>query len=292
MHAAYAAQTQSACLSRQVGAALIDKHGNIVSTGTNEVPRAGGGVYGEDPSIPQNDADHRCAYKNKYCSSTREQHKIVDELVECLQSHGGTVKESTIRDILLSTRITKLLEFSRAVHAEMDALIGAARTGHTTVGTRLFVTTFPCHYCARHIVAAGVDEVQYIEPYSKSLARDRHSDSITIDATGWQAPSASNGKRAKVLFRPFVGVAPRLYWRAFFKDRELKDATGEMKIHQPGWGSPWQILRVSYADLEAILLRSGPDAAPSETVQLSHRQPAMAVVHELPRALSKKDTDE
>jgi deoxycytidylate deaminase/dephospho-CoA kinase len=292
MHAAYAAQTQSACLSRQVGAALIDKHGNIVSTGTNEVPRAGGGVYGEDPSIPQNDADHRCAYKNKYCSSTHEQHKIVDELVECLQSHGGTVTESTIRDILLSTRITKLLEFSRAVHAEMDALIGAARTGHTTVGTRLFVTTFPCHYCARHIVAAGVDEVQYIEPYSKSLARDLHSDSITIDATGWQAPSASNGERAKVLFRPFVGVAPRLYWRAFFKDRELKDATGQMKIHQPSWGSPWQILRVSYADLEAILLRSGADDAPSGTVQTSARQSAKTVVLELPRALSKKDTDE
>ncbi|MEZ4399254.1 MAG: anti-phage dCTP deaminase [Kofleriaceae bacterium] len=289
MHAAYAAQTQSACLSRQVGAALIDKHGNLVSTGTNEVPRAGGGVYGEDPSAALDSPDHRCAYKNKYCSSTREQHNLVDDIVARLEAHGGTVQSSTIRDILLSTRITQVLEFSRAVHAEMDALLGAARMGHSTVGTRLFVTTFPCHYCARHIVASGVDEVQYIEPYSKSRAKDLHSDSISLDAIGWTPPSASNDGQAKVLFRPFVGIAPRLYRRAFFKDRDLKDKAGEMKIHAPDWGSPWQVLRVSYADLEALLLRADTNGLPATNPQASPKPPAQAVVHELPRVLNKKD---
>jgi len=293
MHAAYAAQTQSACLSRQVGAALIDKHGNLIATGTNEVPRAGGGVYGEDPSAPPDAPDHRCAYKNRYCSSTREQHRIVDEIVKSLESHGATVETSTIRDILLGSRITQLLEFSRAVHAEMDALIGAARTGHSTVGARLFVTTFPCHYCARHVVAAGVDEVQYIEPYSKSRTSELHSDSITVDATGWQAPSTSHGGRAKVLFRPFVGVAPRLYRQAFFKDRSLKDTRGDMNVYSPDWGSPWQILRVSYADLEAMLLRTGAESGQSSILAArSSKQPTQAVVHELPRALAKKDTTE
>ena len=45
MFAAYGAQLKSACLSRQVGAALLDRAGNILATGTNEVPKAGGGVY-------------------------------------------------------------------------------------------------------------------------------------------------------------------------------------------------------------------------------------------------------
>jgi deoxycytidylate deaminase len=291
MHAAYAAQTQSACLSRQVGAALIDKNGNLISTGTNEVPQAGGGVYGEDPSVPLDVPDHRCAYKNRYCSSTREQHRIVDEIAERLVANGATVQTSTIRDILLGSRITQLLEFSRAVHAEMDALIGAARTGHSTVGTRLFVTTFPCHYCARHIVAAGVDEVQYIEPYSKSRANDLHSDSITSNATAWQAPSVLRNRSAKVLFRPFVGVSPRLYRRAFFKDRELKNQSGGMQIQSPDWGSPWQVLRVSYADLEAMLLGSGPAARQSTTPASSPlKQSAPAVVYELPRVFPLKDT--
>jgi deoxycytidylate deaminase len=43
------AARRSACLSRQVGAALVDARGGLVSTGANEVPRAGGGVYGERP---------------------------------------------------------------------------------------------------------------------------------------------------------------------------------------------------------------------------------------------------
>jgi len=46
MYAAQGAQASSACLSRQVGACLLDVDGTVVSTGTNEVPRAGGGVYG------------------------------------------------------------------------------------------------------------------------------------------------------------------------------------------------------------------------------------------------------
>jgi deoxycytidylate deaminase len=56
MHHAYSAQMRSACLSRQVGAAVVDKAGNLLATGTNEVPKAGGGVYGEhfngDQDVP------------------------------------------------------------------------------------------------------------------------------------------------------------------------------------------------------------------------------------------------
>ena len=47
MHHAHSARVRSACLSRQVGAALVDCDGTVVATGTNEVPKAGGGVYGE-----------------------------------------------------------------------------------------------------------------------------------------------------------------------------------------------------------------------------------------------------
>jgi len=43
MHHAHSAQMQSGCLSRQVGAAVVDIHGNMIATGTNEVPKAGGG---------------------------------------------------------------------------------------------------------------------------------------------------------------------------------------------------------------------------------------------------------
>lgn len=43
MYSAYAASLQSACLSRQVGAALLDDEGNLLAVGKNDVPKSGGG---------------------------------------------------------------------------------------------------------------------------------------------------------------------------------------------------------------------------------------------------------
>jgi deoxycytidylate deaminase len=86
MYHAFSARMQSACLSRQVGAALVDKHGNVVATGTNEVPKAGGGVYGE--SSEEEVLDARCAYYGnegtRYCRNTREQNEIAADLVAFL----------------------------------------------------------------------------------------------------------------------------------------------------------------------------------------------------------------
>lgn len=256
MHHAYSASMRSACLSRQVGAALIDKDGNVVATGTNEAPRAGGGVYGE--SFDDHAADHRCAYSGAFCRNTSQQHKMVNDLIAAIPELNDAPPErkALIASEIRGSGIGDLLEFSRAVHAEMDALLSAARIGKSTIGCRLFVTTFPCHYCARHVVSAGVDEVQYIEPYPKSQALKLHEDSIQTTTTAWSAPSAAqgSGQAGRVLFRPFVGVAPRMYRRAFLKDRELKvKDTGLFQMGQPDWGTPWHLRAAGYADLEAKL---------------------------------------
>ena len=44
-------------------------------------------------------------------------------------------------------------------HAEMEALLSCARSGVSTRGATLYSTTFPCHNCAKHIIAAGVARV-------------------------------------------------------------------------------------------------------------------------------------
>jgi Cytidine and deoxycytidylate deaminase zinc-binding region len=68
----------------------------------------------------------------------------------------GDARKAKLAIELRTTRIGGLVEFSRAVHAEMDALLSAARKGTSLIASRLFVTIFPCHYGARHIVTAGV----------------------------------------------------------------------------------------------------------------------------------------
>lgn len=41
MYAAWGAGLRSSCLSRQVGVAILDAKGDLIATGTNDVPRAG-----------------------------------------------------------------------------------------------------------------------------------------------------------------------------------------------------------------------------------------------------------
>jgi len=272
MYHAYGARMRSACLSRQVGAALLDRNGNLLATGTNEVPRAGGGVYGGSfdgfsDRDPDPAADHRCYIHGNYCRNTREQNDIIKDLSNAITEIPNGDDEEFIRRVR-GTRIGQLIEFSRAVHAEMDALFSAAREGVSTVGSRLFVTTYPCHNCARHIVVAGVDEVQFIEPYLKSRALPLHGDSITDRADGWIPPSEfmhvqpeHRGRRApQVLFRPFTGVAPRMYRKAFYKDRDLKNGqTGailEAFSEAEGEGVI-DTLQLSYSDVEALLVGKG-----------------------------------
>ena len=94
-------------------------------------------------------------------------------------------------------------------HAEMSALCDAARLGRPVKDTTIFVTTFPCHNCAKHIVASGVARVVYIEPYPKSRALSSHPDSVTSETS----------VEGKVKFVHFEGLAPTRYREIFSKGR-------------------------------------------------------------------------
>jgi deoxycytidylate deaminase len=130
MHHAYGAKMASACLSRQVGAALLDKEGNLIATGTNEVPRGGGGVYGQGFAETPEQSDQRCAFRaTVYCSNTQEQNTIIDEIIAeipQLQDIDPVTKIQT-RKSLREGRIGDLLEFSRAYIDVMAASVSKSR---------------------------------------------------------------------------------------------------------------------------------------------------------------------
>lgn len=119
--------------------------------------------------------------------------------------------------LLKGTQFQNLLEFGRAVHAEMSALSEAAHRSISVRDGTLYSTTFPCHLCARHIIAAVLRRVIYIEPCPKSLARMLYEDMIEVD------PRANRNDR--VTFEPIVGVAPSIY-AEMFRASERKDADG------------------------------------------------------------------
>lgn len=104
-----------------------------------------------------------------------------------------------------------ITEYGRATHAEMEALLSCARSGITTRGATLFSTTFPCHNCAKHIIAAGVRRVVYVEPYPKSQAKALFGDEISLEDT----PGDREREDRRVRFEHFVGIAARRFLDLF-----------------------------------------------------------------------------
>ncbi len=198
MYSAFSAANNSACLSRQVGAAIAEKSGNIISVGWNDVPKAFGGLYEENGS-----GDKRCYNEiNKICHNDDNKKQIslviANELKNAGMIDNGNLEE-VARLIDRSPRFKDLIEYSRAVHAEMHAIINAGKiAGQKIESGSIYITTYPCHYCAKHIVAAGIANIYFIEPYQKSLAAKLHKDSVT---------ESDDDNRVKI--RPFIGIAPR-----------------------------------------------------------------------------------
>ena len=51
------------------------------------------------------------------------------------------------------------------LHAEANAITKIARSGNSSEGATLYVTTMPCIECSKLIIQAGIKRVVYSEPY-------------------------------------------------------------------------------------------------------------------------------
>lgn len=58
------------------------------------------------------------------------------------------------------------INYVTAAHAEVAAIGAAARAGIATEGAELYVTEFPCPYCARLIAKAGIKKVFFMRGYA------------------------------------------------------------------------------------------------------------------------------
>jgi dCMP deaminase len=54
------------------------------------------------------------------------------------------------------------------IHAEMNAILKAARTGHAVDGATLYITMSPCVDCSKLILQSGIKRVVYLEEYRKT----------------------------------------------------------------------------------------------------------------------------
>jgi deoxycytidylate deaminase len=224
MFLAHGASLRSASPGRQVGA-CIASDGDCIAIGTNEVPRYGGGEYWEGDKVDWRD------HQRSSDSTTLLTQSLLADLLARLRAKrwlndelAGLEIEALLKrtasDALLDRQVPTgddpislserallrdIVEFMRAVHAEMAAITSAARRGVSVKGCTMYVTAFPCHECAKHIVSSGIREVYFVDPYPKSRVSEMFDDSIAVDREAAD----------RVPFQAFTGIAPRFYEEAF-----------------------------------------------------------------------------
>jgi dCMP deaminase len=64
-------------------------------------------------------------------------------------------------------------KYNFVVHAELNAILNAG--GKSLVGSRIFVSLFPCHECAKAIIQSGVKEVVYLSDKYNGTVSDNAS---------------------------------------------------------------------------------------------------------------------
>lgn len=292
MHQAWSASLRSSDFNRQVGAVIVRHENNhnisaetqsnentrishlrdlsIVSTGMNEIPRGGGGLYwhGISPDVRDQYLEYRDDDRAKRIK-TSALAELFDRIKDAGWLNNSKHSVHLARELLPSlsgTQFMNIGEFSRPVHAEMAALIDSARRGVAVQGLSMYVTTFPCHNCAKHIIAAGLKQVIYLEPYPKSRAKDLHGEEIELD-------SPEDGLYAdKLAFIVYTGVAPRQYQRLFSMEFRGKKRGIPLKA----WEESMNKLRPLYVMKNA-----------SASYLLNERQE----LERLPESIYKQDKD-
>lgn len=258
MYLASATSLRSSDRSRQVGAVIIDtreygeqsKSADVIAVGMNEVPRAGGG-YAWDQGSPnyreqEMSEDRAREIKEGILIELIERLKQLNWLAENLMKNKGKDLADTLRPHLKGTQFLDIGEFGRTVHAEMGALIDAARRGVSVNRHSMYVTTFPCHNCAKHIIAAGIRKVIYLEPYPKSRTEYLHKEDVDLDALSCEEQDG------KVTFCPFNGIAPRQYRQLF--SMSMRGGKQGMTLDQWKKGQEQQTLVPLYIPQNASLL--------------------------------------
>ena len=209
MFMAFSAALRSADLSRQVGV-VITKNNGIIATGANDCPKFGGGLYWPFYSKEKNeiiDEKNGRDHMRGEDSNETEKENIINDIWKQFEKNRVQIKEEELKAALRNSKIKDITEYGRVVHAEMEALLSCARNSISSQDATLYCTTFPCHNCAKHIIAAGIKRVVYVEPYSKSKAAEFHDDSICLGLEGEED--------TLIHFEPFAGVGPRRFFDLF-----------------------------------------------------------------------------
>lgn len=144
----------SHCVRSKVGAVLV-KDGNCISFGYNGTPSG---------------MDNECEDKIYIAYDTGSWLDIdtIDELYPYKDDIGRY----------------KLITKMHTIHAEVNCILKAAKTGNSVNGSTLYLTLSPCLECSKLILQSGIKKVLYLEDYRDTQGVDFLSKFIEIKKYG------------------------------------------------------------------------------------------------------------
>lgn len=232
MNLAYSLSLRSTCLSRQVGAVITNPEGFIIAAGWNSVGSGQLGCsqvclsdyknFSDDGYLLSNWREYISKFEeaglfadNKrdyFCFKDLQSKLFLSQKFDKAQKELNDSSESgtdvpDCSDLKGKINI-KRLEYARALHAEENAILQAARFGGTGIaGGTIYTTTYPCELCSKKIYQSQLNRVVYTEPYPDSL-----SETIFL----------KDGIR-QISIEQFEGVKSPSFFRLFKPEFDLKE---------------------------------------------------------------------
>lgn len=189
---------------RHIGAAIISEYGEIISVASIRAPSQ----KSSNPTL-----DDRLSIQTGY--------ELFHEKIKGWKVDFSTlIKNKNIqpenKDKLeeINRFLGGLLDFHPCTHAEIAAIIDAAKLGVSIRNSTLYTTTFPCHLCAKDIINAGIKRVVYLEAYPKSKNKDLYPNLIDFDP---------KFESELIPFNFYWGIGPKRFIYAYSLENKITE---------------------------------------------------------------------
>ncbi len=191
------ARQMSRCISRQVGASVLNEHDYVIGIGWNDPPE------GQVPCALRTGKE----LVENPCEDVFSDYERSAEFVQHIKQEHYAEHPFCFRYEYSKLAKGKRAEFTRALHAEENALFQASwHAGEKLSDATLYTTASTCTLCAKKSYQLGISRIVYIEEYP----------GIAIDQT------IKTGKKRMSIDR-FEGVTGNAYLQLFSSLMPEKD---------------------------------------------------------------------
>lgn len=217
MQLALNAKFNSGCISRQVGAVVLNKYGSLKSIGWNEVPE------GQMPCLLRSHSE-LLNNSSSVIYSKYEKEKVRNEdsfkYIFTKENPNNQYEESNkkgLNDSFCFKSIQNKIDdnknqvYTRSLHAEENAFLQASKYGNSEIiGGQLFTTASPCFLCAKKAYQLGMKRIVYIEAYP--------------DISNEQVFDIGTNEIEMVHFRGAIGLAYQKLYEPIFSYKDELNA--------------------------------------------------------------------